>query len=65
MLAQKRTLLPTKTTGKGGWLQVINEAARIAVKHLLTLQEGVSVIQFAGMKDAGVLLVVPPSLIDS
>jgi EcoRII C terminal len=41
---------------------VINEANRIPVKHLLTLQEGVSEGQFREMREAGVMLVVPTSL---
>jgi hypothetical protein len=57
-------LLATKTTCKDRWRQVINEADRIAVKHLLTLQEGVSETQFAEMKAANIRLVVPSPLID-
>jgi EcoRII C terminal len=44
---------------------VINEANRIPVKHLLTLQEGVSEGQFREMGEAGVMLVVPTSLHNS
>jgi hypothetical protein len=60
--ADRLRLLAAKTTCKDRWRQVINEADRIAVKHLLTLQEGVSVTQYAEMKDAGIRLVVPESL---
>ena len=56
-------MLATKTTCKDRWRQVINEADRIAVKHLLTLQEGVSLRQYAEMKDAGIRLVIPTPLI--
>ena len=55
-------LLAVKTTCKDRWRQVINEADRIPVKHLLTLQEGVSETQFAEMKAAGVRLVIPAPL---
>jgi hypothetical protein len=56
-------MLATKTTCRDRWRQVINEADRIAVKHLLTLQEGVSEAQFREMTQANVQLVVPEPLI--
>ncbi len=56
-------MLAVKTTCKDRWRQIINEADRIPQKHLLTLQEGVSVNQFAEMQAAGVQLVVPSPLI--
>ena len=56
-------LLAAKTTCKDRWRQVINEADRIPVKHLLTLQEGVSETQFAEMKAAGIRLVIPAPLV--
>jgi len=55
-------MLAAKTTCKDRWRQVIDEAERIPVKHLLTLQEGVSEQQYAQMEQAGVRLVVPTSL---
>jgi hypothetical protein len=55
-------MLATKTTCKDRWRQVISEADRIAVKHLLTLQEGVSEAQFREMTEAGVRLVVPAGI---
>lgn len=58
-------MLAVKTTSRDRWRQVIDEANRIPVKHLLTLQEGVSDGQFAQMKSAGVHLVVPSALFDS
>ena len=58
-------MLAVKTTSRDRWRQVIDEANRIPVKHLLTLQEGVSDGQFAQMKTAGVHLVVPSALFDS
>jgi hypothetical protein len=60
--ASKLRLLAAKTTCKDRWRQVISEADRIPVKHLLTLQEGVSVGQYAEMSDAGIKLVVPTPL---
>ncbi len=55
-------MLAVKTTVKERWRQILEEAGRIPIKHLLTLQEGVSEQQFAQMRDAGVRLVVPQSL---
>jgi hypothetical protein len=61
--ANRLRMLAAKTTCKDRWRQVTHEADRIKVKHLLTLQEGVSVNQFNEMKAAGVQLVVPSDLI--
>ncbi|WP_200913166.1 type II restriction endonuclease [Sphingomonas sp. Leaf10] len=55
-------MLAVKTTCKDRWRQILNEADRIPVKHLLTLQEGVSENQFREMTHAGVRLVVPTGL---
>ncbi|MDX2261283.1 MAG: type II restriction endonuclease [Gemmatimonadales bacterium] len=63
--ATRLRMLAAKTTCKDRWRQVINEADRITVKHLLTLQEGVSVSQHREMQQHGVQLVVPASLIRS
>ncbi len=52
-------MLAVKTTCRDRWRQVLNEAERIKVKHLLTLQEGISAKQHREMKDSGVRLVVP------
>lgn len=60
--ADKLRMLAAKTTCKDRWRQVIDEAARIPVKHLLTLQQGVSVSQFRQMDASGVRLVVPRQL---
>lgn len=57
-------MLAAKTTCKDRWRQIAREAERIPVKHLLTLQEGVSENQFRQMADGGVQLVVPNELID-
>ncbi|HEV7353417.1 MAG TPA: type II restriction endonuclease [Brevundimonas sp.] len=61
--ADRLRMLGAKTTARDRWRQILNEADRIPVKHLLTLQEGVSVPQFAEMTAAGVKLVVPEPLL--
>lgn len=63
--ASKLRMLAVKTTCKDRWRQVVSEADRIELKHLLTLQEGVSENQFKEMVDSGVLLVVPATLVKS
>lgn len=60
--AARLRMLGVKTTCKDRWRQILNEARRIPDKHLLTLQEGVSVNQFREMTGAGVKLVVPAAL---
>lgn len=56
-------MLAVKTTCKDRWRQILNEADRIKVKHLFTLQEGVSENQFREMVQSSVRLVVPEPLI--
>ena len=58
----KLRMLAAKTTCKDRWRQVISEADRIDKKHLLTLQEGVSLNQYKEMQEAGIILVVPSPL---
>ncbi len=60
--AGRLRMLAVKTTCKDRWRQILTEADRIQVKHLLTLQEGVSEKQFQEMAGAGVQLVVPEPL---
>lgn len=60
--SERLRMLAAKTTCKDRWRQILNEAERIPVKHLLTLQEGVSEPQYREMKDEGVRLVVPTAL---
>ncbi|MFZ5733854.1 MAG: type II restriction endonuclease [Pseudomonadota bacterium] len=55
-------MMAAKTTCKDRWRQVTREAKRVKIKHLLTLQQGVTESQFNEMEDAGVRLVVPKSL---
>ena len=54
-------MLAAKTTIKERWTQVLTEASRVPTKHLLTLQEGLSVKQFREMAECRVRLVVPES----
>jgi hypothetical protein len=61
--SDKLRMLAVKTTCKDRWRQILNEAARIPQKHLLTLQKGVSVNQFREMQEANVCLIVPEPLI--
>lgn len=63
--ASRLRMLAAKTTARDRWRQVLNEADRVPVKHLLTLQEGVSVNQFAEMEAARLQLVIPASLIEA
>ena len=63
--AQRLRMLAAKTTCKDRWRQILNEAERIPVKHLLTLQEGISENQFREMTEAKVQLVVPSPLVGS
>ncbi|HWP00625.1 MAG TPA: type II restriction endonuclease [Methylococcus sp.] len=52
-------MLAVKTTLKDRWRQVLEEASKIRLKHLLTLDEGVSLSQYQAMKASGIELVVP------
>ncbi len=58
-------MLAVKTTTRDRWRQILEEANRIPVKHLLTLQEGVSETQFRQMREASVKLVVPQGLVST
>lgn len=55
----KLHMLASKTCCKDRWRQMLNEADRITIKHLFTLQQGVSGHQLQEMKDNNVALVVP------
>lgn len=57
--SSKLIFLASKTTCKDRWRQILNEADRINVKHLFTLQQGISRNQLSEMYNAGVRLVVP------
>lgn len=51
-----------KTTCKDRWRQVLNEAKRVRRKHILTIQQGISVKQLEEMRDSNVCLIVPEKL---
>lgn len=63
--SQFLTSLAAKTTCKDRWRQVINEANRIKLKHLFTLQQAISKNQLREMKEENVKLVVPHKYISS
>ena len=51
--------LAAKTTCKDRWRQILSEADRIPVKHLFTLQKGISAKQLDEMFGQQVKLVIP------
>lgn len=59
------TVLGAKTTCKDRWRQVLNEADRVDVKYLFTLQQGISSNQLKEMQDYNLKLVVPSKYIQS
>ena len=56
------TMVAAKTTCKDRWRQILNEAARIPEKHLLTLEPSISQGQTDEMKSERVQLVLPRAL---
>lgn len=56
------TMLGVKTTCKDRWRQILNEAARISNKHLLTIEPGISEYQTDEMETQRVSLVVPKGI---
>lgn len=62
--SSKLNMLAVKTTARDRWRQILNEADRIGVKHLLTVQHGISLKQFNEMSENGVQLVIPEPLIN-
>ncbi|MBE7526069.1 restriction endonuclease [candidate division WWE3 bacterium] len=56
------TMLAAKSTCKDRWRQILNEAARIPHKHLLTLEPSISENQTEEMKAERVQLVMPRGL---
>lgn len=56
------TMLAAKTTCKDRWRQILNEAERIRVKHLLTLEPAITEGQTAEMQGEDVQLVLPQTL---
>jgi len=57
--SDKLVFLASKTTCKDRWRQILNEADRIKIKHLFTLQQGISLNQLVEMYKYDVRLVVP------
>ena len=57
--SDKLVMLAAKASCKDRWRQVLNEAARIPIKHLLTLEPGISLAQTNEMVASGVKLVLP------
>jgi type II restriction enzyme len=55
-------IVGVKTTCKDRWRQVLNEGTRVPIKHILTIQPGISSNQLTEMHKANVRLVVPKSL---
>lgn len=55
----KLFMVGIKTTCKDRWRQVLNEAKRIPHKHILTIQQGISVNQLREMHKSNVSLIVP------
>jgi hypothetical protein len=55
-------MLAVKTTCKDRWRQILTEAARIPVKHLLTLESPISPAQLREMGSHKIVLVVPSNL---
>ena len=53
------TFLGAKTTCKDRWRQIVNEADRIDIKYLFTLQQGISEQQINEMESEKVILVIP------
>lgn len=60
--SKRLRILTVKISVRERWRQVLKEATRVKPKHILTLQEGVSVKQFEAMLDEGIQLVVPKGL---
>lgn len=52
-------MLAAKTTCKDRWRQVISEANRIPIKHLITLEGNISEPQMEEMRVGGIQLVMP------
>ncbi len=62
---KKLILLASKTTCKDRWRQILNEADKIKIKHLFTLQQGISKNQLKEMEKYDVQLVIPKAYLSS
>lgn len=56
------TMLASKTTSKDRWRKILNEAVRIPLKHLITLEPSISLNQTNEMRSERVQLVIPAAL---
>ncbi|HNZ64943.1 MAG TPA: type II restriction endonuclease [Smithella sp.] len=63
--SDKLQMLASKTCCKDRWRQILNEADRVNIKHLFTLQQGVSSSQLQEMQDNNVSLIVPQPYLSS
>ncbi|HRJ51907.1 MAG TPA: type II restriction endonuclease [Candidatus Thiothrix moscowensis] len=59
---QNLRILGAKTTCKDRWRQVLSEAARISVKHLVTLEPAISLAQTEEMRSHQLQLVIPQAI---
>ncbi|WP_447902774.1 type II restriction endonuclease [Pseudomonas serbica] len=55
-------MLGAKTTCKDRWRQVLSEADKVAIKHLVTLEAAISERQTAEMQSHGLQLVIPAAI---
>jgi hypothetical protein len=55
-------MLGAKTTCKDRWRQVLSEADKVSIKHLVTLEAAISERQTAEMQSHGLQLVVPAGI---
>ncbi|QWB06815.1 type II restriction endonuclease [Pseudomonas syringae] len=60
--SEKLYMLGAKTTCKDRWRQVLSEANRIAVKHLITLEPAISQKQTSEMQFHALQLIVPRAI---
>ena len=56
---ERLAMLAAKSTCKDRWRQILAEADRLPVKHLLTLEPGISAAQTNEMAARNVVLVIP------
>lgn len=63
--ADDLTVLAAKTTCKDRWRQILNEADRVEIKYLCTLQPAISKGQLKEMRDSKVQIIVPQSIINN
>jgi hypothetical protein len=61
-LTRNLTMLGAKSSCKDRWRQVLSEAARIQIKHLFTLEPGISSAQTDEMRSKDLQLVLPERL---